>query len=106
MNLIVENSTLGCRDTVNKEVNIDQFVFIPNIVTPNGDGKNEKFVINGILGECWILTVYNRYGKLVYKNEKYQNDWNPSSLSDGVYFYGLENNLSSREFKGYITVIR
>ncbi len=60
-------------------------LFIPNIVTPNGDGKNDTFVITS----RWPikLSVINRYGKELYTSENYKNDWSGEGLAAGVYYY-------------------
>lgn len=71
----------------------------PNVFTPNGDEDNEYFIIQYLDGyEQSKLTVYNRWGKIVYLNEDYLNDWDGThyksgkNLDDGVYFYIVEPN--------------
>lgn len=46
----------------------------PNVITPNGDGKNEVFIVKG-LPENTQLLVFNRSGVLVYETHNYQNNW-------------------------------
>ncbi len=49
-------------------------IFIPNTITPNGDGRNDQFKIPGIQRYPGSqLTVYNRWGNLVYQNKNYDN---------------------------------
>ena len=36
------------------------------------------------------LTIFNRWGRLVYHSKDYQNDWDGGGLSDGTYFYVLK----------------
>lgn len=62
-----------------------QKLFIPNIITPNGDGKNDVFAITS----AWELDllILNRSGKVVYEKENYQNDWAGKDLAAGVYYY-------------------
>lgn len=71
----------------------------PNVFTPNGDSKNEYFIIQNLDDyENSKLTVYNRWGKIVYMNEDYQNDWDGThyksgkKVDDGVYFFIVEPN--------------
>ena len=69
---------------------VDCKVIVPNVITPNGDGKNEFFKINGLDNfPNSSLYVYNRWGKKVYESANYKNDWQPEQ-TDGTYFYVLE----------------
>jgi adhesin/invasin len=66
-------------------------VIIPNVMTPNGDDKNDLFIITNLEGwEYKELIVLNRWGQVVYYNPDYENDWNGTyenkPLVDGVYF--------------------
>ena len=64
--------------------------------SPNGDGKNDTFIIPGILSrQPNHLTIMNRSGQVVYDVENYKNDWNGHStdgqeLPDGTYYYVLD----------------
>ena len=66
-------------------------VTVPNVITPNGDGWNDIFMID-YLNQYDIrkLTIFNRWGTMVYQSEDYQNDWDGGNVADGVYFYVLE----------------
>lgn len=66
---------------------------IPSLITPDGDGKNDRFFIPGIeaLGRVQ-LTVFDRRGVLVYENLSYDNlwygtDYNDKTLPNDTYFY-------------------
>ncbi|MFY9158217.1 putative Ig domain-containing protein [Aquirufa ecclesiirivi] len=84
--------------------------FVPQGLSPNGDGKNDKLIIPGILGFKNSLTIFNRWGEIVYETKDYKNDWGGESnnvfilkdglLPDGVYyyivdFYGVKPNIST-----------
>ena len=71
---------------------------IPQAISPNGDGYNDTFILNGY--NVNSLHIYNRYGKLVFKTNNYTNDWGGEStqgkkLPVGTYFYHMiyDNNL-------------
>ena len=65
----------------------DMELIIPNVITPNGDGTNEMFTIQNLMNwEFRELTIFSRWGTIVYRSEDYQNDWNGGGVSDGVYF--------------------
>lgn len=83
--------------------------FIPNVITPNGDGKNDYFKIKSLAGRIG-LTVINRWGITEYRNSDYKNDWDGKNdkgddLKEDTYFYILnfENGLTR---KGSILIIR
>jgi gliding motility-associated-like protein/uncharacterized repeat protein (TIGR01451 family) len=83
---------------------------IPNVFTPNGDGKNETFFIERLDSYSENqLTIINRWGSTVYEKDGYLNDWTANGLVDGTYFYVLKVKTTTskwQEFKGYVTVIR
>lgn len=82
--------------------------FIPNVITPNGDGKNDKFVIKGLdLYPRSVLEVFNRWGNQVYRSDNYSNNWGGEGLSGGVYYYVLRINVAGapQVYKGYIELI-
>ena len=57
--------------------------------------------------ESTELTVFNRWGRVVYHSKDYQNDWDGGGLSDGTYFYvlkchGLRNDAT---YQGSVMII-
>ncbi len=83
-------SGLPCED-VGGMVCEDVDVFIPNAVTPNHDGVNDMFYAVTD-PECWVrweLSVYNRWGQLVWYSDNPDDYWELSDVSDGSYVYSL-----------------
>ncbi|MFC5191431.1 gliding motility-associated C-terminal domain-containing protein, partial [Algoriphagus aquatilis] len=83
---------------------------IPNVITPNGDGKNDKFEIQG-LGKYASnsIVIFNRYGDHVFERANYGNDWDAPGQVAGTYFYVLRVTDAggvSTEFKGWIQIIK
>jgi large repetitive protein len=75
-------------------------LFIPKGFSPNGDNVNDAFKIDGLKTDEYVeLIIFNRYGGVVYANDKYDNKWTGQSnqgvtvigagqgLPDGTYFY-------------------
>lgn len=83
-------------------------ITIPNVFTPNGDGKNDYLVIENL--EYYPdnkIVIFNRWGNKIFEKEGYKNDWDGDGHSDGTYFYILElNDFAERIFKGTITVFK
>ncbi|MBS1533168.1 MAG: gliding motility-associated C-terminal domain-containing protein, partial [Bacteroidetes bacterium] len=82
-----------------------------NILTPNGDGKNDTWVVKDIdLYPNNTVSVYDRAGRLVYSKHGYQNDWdgtlNGSPLTQGTYYYTIDLGVTTGVIKGFITIIR
>jgi len=65
---------------------------LPNVITPNSDGKNDFFKVNDELIGLVSLRVINRWGQEVYLSEAYSNDWDATNLSSGTYFIILDGN--------------
>jgi gliding motility-associated-like protein len=88
--------------------------FVPNIITPNGDGRNDFFTV-----PCLETTytnnnvrIFNRWGDKVYEKDGYLNDWDSSYkgnlLPPGTYFYliQLDKQHSDEVMQGYFTITR
>lgn len=73
-----------------------------NVYSPNGDGVNETFLIPNLEDYPAVkLSIYNRWGNLIYQDEDYSNDWNLTTysgkiLTEGTYFYTAEVNSSKK----------
>lgn len=83
---------------------------IPNVFTPNGDGRNDTFAIPDLVQyQQNELIILNRWGGEVYQTKNYQNTWTGDKLDDGTYFYSLKVKNSKgeqEEYKGYVTLLR
>jgi gliding motility-associated-like protein len=102
-------------DTVKITVEPLSEVFIPEGFSPNGDGINDYFVINGTDLYDVTLKVFNRWGNLVYEKVHYKNEWDGVSnkgltinkdLPDGTYYYIVDFHNGEKSKLGYITINR
>jgi len=82
----------------------DKKQLIPNVFTPNGDGKNDTFV-PGITCLPTDLKIFNRWGQVVYNQKNYQNTWDGKDLPEGIYYYHLTNSKGTN-WKGWVEIIR
>ncbi len=75
--------------------------------SPNRDGINDQFQVIGIDKYENELTVFNRWGNVVYNKKQYNNDWegefNGVALPTGVYFY-LINYDGGKTMTGYVVI--
>lgn len=94
------NCTTGCSTSaVFIDIERDVQLIIPNGISPNNDGFNDVFVVQGLasFGQN-TLEIFDRSGNIVYKTADYQNDWDGTAnqqviggaqLPEGTYFYVL-----------------
>lgn len=95
------------------------FYDIPNVFTPDGDGRND--VLNPFpyrFISSIKLQVFNRWGNLVFETSDLDINWDGkdgesgAELSNGVYFYTCEvqqqflNEIRVEKLKGTVTIIR
>jgi gliding motility-associated-like protein len=107
---LIVHSPNGCIDSIARQVMIviDK-IEIPNVITPNGDGKNDYFYIKNIERvKSSKLAIYNRWGMRVFEMDGYDNSWDARNQPDGVYYWVLEYSTYFRDDKahGTVTVLR
>lgn len=91
-------------------VNPDDII-IYNAMSPNNDGFNEVFMIENIENyPKSTVTVYNRWGTMVFNQVSYKNDWTgtykAAILPDGTYFYRIDLGEKSRKYNGFLQIRR
>jgi gliding motility-associated-like protein len=105
----INTNANGCTDTVAITV-VAPGIVIPNIFTPNNDGKNDVFKIAGLESYPGSqLLIFNRWGNQVYQADDYLNSWDGSGLAEGTYYYVLnrrERTGSITTFKGWVFLKR
>jgi len=90
-------------DTINF---IEPILFVPNLITPNGDGKNDSLVIETTIPDVSV-EIYNRWGDRIFSAIQYKNEWKADNVNDGVYYYYVANkNVCGTERKGWIEILR
>ena len=126
--VIVTDLVDGCTDQASVEIyesaipDLDlSSLLLPNVVSPNGDGKNDMWRpflstdpdmdITALL-DAYELTIFNRWGQPVFATSMGgQRSWNAKDVEDGTYFYKMAfrsecGAVIDKEINGIITVLR
>ncbi len=118
--LLVQNLAFICQpELVSDIVTLGSAdIVIPNGFSPDGDGVNDTWEIQGLNGTTsYRLSVFNRWETKVYETTQYANDWTGTSnvstfissgnkLPEGTYFYLLEFNDGQPPLTGFVYIKR
>ena len=110
----VENKCGVQTDTIHVYPECDFTIYFPNAFTPNKDFLNDVLRVPELnKNKFYRLTIYNRYGQLVFKSENIKDGWGGNfkgvAQENGVYIYFLEmRSLSGKQMnqKGTVVLIR
>jgi gliding motility-associated-like protein len=86
-------------------------VEVPNAFSPNGDGINDTWNIVALQTYALAeVTVFNRYGQMVYRSEGYNTPWdgtyNGHALPIGTYYYVIDLKNGTPLKSGNVTILR
>jgi gliding motility-associated-like protein len=91
--------------SITVDVNAGCELIVPNVFTPNSDGQNDAWVINGILTTRHTVRVYNRWGQVLLETDNYRNDWRGGDAPDGTYYYEVVTPHDGRSYTGSLTIL-
>lgn len=111
---VTASNAAGCSSTSNITIQVDDdyaSIDPANILTPNGDGKNDTWVVKNLdLYPNNTVSIFDKGGRLLKKVSHYNNDWdgtyNGSLLAEGTYYYVIDFGPGKRLIKGFITILR
>jgi|GEM_PF-538004 len=90
-------------------VKVDEFIAV-DIITPNGDNINDLWIVKDVGYFSPVeVSIYNRYGDLLYTSNDYKNDWDGKrdgdNLPEGAYYY-IVRTKQGDVYKGTLNIIR
>jgi gliding motility-associated-like protein len=86
----------NCSDTLTTLISLEdalnQELRIPNVLTPNQDGQNDRWCLSGAsrFEGCFSVSIQNRWGSEVFAAQSTQSCWDGGQAPDGVYFYTIQ----------------
>lgn len=104
-----------CSDTVSKLIYVfgSNNIYIPNAFTPNQNGLNEEFKVLYKNLKGAILTIYNRWGQLIFTSNDVNKGWDGTfdgnPCQQDVYYYVVDYKTTDNEakqLKGNFTLLR
>lgn len=110
--VVTITSAQGCVNTDTVIVKINPAIKIPSGITPNKDGVNDEWIIEGIeLFPNCVVEVYNRWGELLFQSKGYEKQWqgtfNGKPLPVGTYYYIIDlREPTIPAYTGPVTIMR
>ncbi|MFO8234087.1 MAG: gliding motility-associated C-terminal domain-containing protein [Bacteroidales bacterium] len=109
----VENE-YGCRNTDSLAVTVLRKMEIPNAITPNGDGHNDRWEIPGLsLYPNAKVQIFDRWGDIVFESKGYDEskywegrDQRGRKLPMDSYYYIIDLGTGEKPLYGSVTIIR
>lgn len=99
----------GCTYTDDVVVQVVRLIDPPNTITPNGDGRNDTWIIPGISDYPEAdVRIYDRWGQRVYNDVGYRTPFDGGGLPTGTYYWVIQlNRLEGRSvpYTGYLTIV-
>jgi gliding motility-associated-like protein len=105
--LVRAKSSDSCTNIKRITIKVVNSYSIPNIITPNGDGVNDVWILPVNEFSNVEFEIYNRWGMKVHSENMYHNSWNGSNLPEGLYYFSLTmtKELEQKKIKGWLQII-
>lgn len=114
---VVATTDVGCQDSLTLYTKIVNKLYLANVFSPNGDGRNDIWKLpKEYLFPDLEIEIFNRWGALVWSaaGDKAARGWdgrtnNGKVLPIGTYWYVIKFNINSSEWKpltGSVTIVK
>jgi len=118
---LITTSEAGCSDTISVPIQYEEqlIFYVPNTFTPDADEHNQIFqpiFTSGFSAENWQMSIYNRWGELIFESFDHTKGWDGSFGSKGgvvqaglyswVIRYKPKNNDEKLVVNGFVNVLR
>jgi len=104
---------IGCTDSISRayyKVIPDLVLEIPNAFSPNGDGINDRWEVDGLKARPNATTeIFNRYGQIVFKGigySQWDGTWKGQLMPFGTYYYIIKPAPGEKTYSGWVTLLR
>jgi len=92
--LSIVDTNENCTATDSIDITLEKTNYAPNVFSPNGDGINDLFIIEGNGIDIMNFSLYNPYGNIVYQRSGANIIWDGKNsfgheVSIGTYYYVL-----------------
>lgn len=114
---LITSTQYNCWDTAYQSITIepDFMFYIPSAFTPNGNGLNDSFSGRGIFIEKYEMSIYDRWGNLVYKTDDINKPWTGKTKGGSemaeidVYVYSInvtDIKKNVHYYKGIVSLLK
>jgi gliding motility-associated-like protein len=100
--VLTGTDSVGCTATARTNVLVQENAFVPNLFTPNGDGKNDNLMVYGLTSPTkFNFRIFNREGSLVYESKDVSQasgtGWNGfvsgTRQPSGIYYWRIDGEM-------------
>ncbi|WP_258542240.1 gliding motility-associated C-terminal domain-containing protein [Parvicella tangerina] len=110
---LIATNNLGCSDTTTGVLEIPALFWVPNVITPNGNGENDLFYIDALGVDEYRLIIYDRWGLKMFESTNAawdgKNQTNNQPVPEGTYYFiytAIDYSGVRHEYTGPISLFR
>ncbi len=99
-------NAVGCTATDTLRVYVQTPIYVPTAFTPNGDGVNDTWELMTADASGITVTVFNRWGDVVFNSPQYLIPFNGEGLDSGIYTYLIQYGVPVVRLAGTLMMLR